>query len=268
MMRKIKYKSPSVGLEKMAAPTQPSFIRSSVGMDQFAGEYYYIITSRIIPYNKQARVNFDEESLAQLAETIKEHGIRQPLTIIKSEEEEGKFEVVSGERRLRAARLIGLEKVPCIILTDRSKAEEVALVENIQRQDLHPVELARALKKLVDKSGRGGQADVQKRLGLSKSTVSELVKIVGLPDVVQDALLKDNIRTRTQIRAVYSLGSKEAMLAYLAGTKRSMKRIVRPLIEIRLVNGTLDVKKDLIATLSAEEKTALKQQLSDILSAL
>ena len=91
--------------------------RVSVYTEDYKGEYYNISVLKLIPFKTQARKIFDEKSLANLALTIKEHGIRQPLTIIPSESD--KYEIVSGERRYRAALIAGLKTVPCIILKDR-----------------------------------------------------------------------------------------------------------------------------------------------------
>lgn len=147
--QKIRYKTPSAGLSSMAAPTQLTAIRSSIGLEGSAGDLYQIKVEFLIPFARQARKVFLQEDIDALAETIKEHGIRQPLTVIKSLESEGKYEVVSGERRLRAAIQLGFSKVPCIVLQDASKANEIALIENLHRSDLHPIESAEAFQALI-----------------------------------------------------------------------------------------------------------------------
>ena len=133
--------------------------RVSVLNDTQRSEITYLSIEKLLPYRNQARTIFNEEELNALASTIKEHGIRQPLTVLRvaTEEDDVAFEVVSGERRLRAAKIASLSKVPCIIIDDHQKAEEIALIENIQRQDLHPVELARSLKLLTEHRGWGSQ---------------------------------------------------------------------------------------------------------------
>jgi len=128
---------------------QTNKTRSSIYTENFKGEFYNISVDKLIPFKNQARKIFDEKSMLNLAKTIKEHGIRQPLTVIPSDIREGCYEVISGERRLRAAKSIGMEKVPCIIIHDMLKAEEIALIENIQREDLHPVELLKAFSNLL-----------------------------------------------------------------------------------------------------------------------
>ena len=101
-------------------------------------EVIYTDIDKVRPYNEQARTYFDESEIIALSKTIIEHGIRQPLTVIGTDEG---FQVVSGERRLRAAKLAGLKKVPIIIISDDKKAEELSLIENIQRKDLQLVSL-------------------------------------------------------------------------------------------------------------------------------
>lgn len=101
-------------------------MRSSVYTDDYVGEYYHIPAAKLIPFKKQARRVFSKESLESLASTIQAHGIRQPLTVVVSLEE-GKYEIVSGERRYRAALLAGKTSMPCIILPDYKKASEIAL---------------------------------------------------------------------------------------------------------------------------------------------
>ncbi len=154
--------------------------RTSAFTDQHRTEITYLSVQQLVPYRNQARVIFDQTEIDALAETIKEHGIRQPLTVLRIDSDVVHFEVVSGERRLRAAKQLGLLKVPCIIITDEHKAEEIALIENVQRQDLHPVELARTLKKLMDKIGYGAQSELKSKVGLSQPKISELVKLVFL----------------------------------------------------------------------------------------
>src|SRR3990167_11470488 len=136
-MAKVKYTKISPELEMLATPVASQNSRVSIGFEDEVGEFYYFSVEDLIPYKNQARTIFDEEEINKLSETIKEHGIRQPLTILKSINSPNKYEVVSGERRLRAAKLVGLKKVPCIIIRDERHADEISLLENIQRQDLH-----------------------------------------------------------------------------------------------------------------------------------
>ena len=139
-MAKVRYRDISPELEKLATPVSSQNSRVSIGFEDEVGEFYYFSVDDLIPYKNQARSIFDEDEINKLSDTIKQHGVRQPLSIIKSKIVLDKYEVVSGERRLRAAKLAALKKVPCIIIKDEKDADEISLIENIQRQDLHPLE--------------------------------------------------------------------------------------------------------------------------------
>ena len=113
--------------------------RSSAYTDDFKGEYYYLRITKLIPFKYQVRLSFDKKSLRDLAKTIDEYGVRQPLTVIPSEERTGYYEIISGERRFRAAKLLNLFTLPCIIIYDKKRSKEIALIENLQRKNLHPL---------------------------------------------------------------------------------------------------------------------------------
>ncbi len=146
---------------------------------------------KIKPNPHQPRKNFDKGKLQELADSIKEHGILQPLVVTK--DKENTYQLIAGERRLNAAKLIGLTKVP-VIIRDSSEQEklELALVENIQRDGLNPIERAYAFKKLVDEFNCI-QADVAKRVGKSRETVANTIRLLDLPAEIQRAILEDKI---------------------------------------------------------------------------
>lgn len=189
--------------------------RLSAFSDSNRSEIVYLDVDVLIPYKNQARKIFQNEELEQLAQTIKDHGIRQPLTVIKRQAEDSHFEVISGERRLRAAKMAGLKRVPCIILLDLDKAEEIALIENVQRQDLHPVELANALLELSQRRGWGGQAELATKLGMNASYVSEALKIARLPHSVKSLLSERNVRGRDVLRKVCALTGESEQIQYV-----------------------------------------------------
>lgn len=269
-MRKIRFKQPSDALKKMSTPIQDGVRRTSVGMDSFVNEYYQISIDKLIPYQNQARVLFDDEEILRLSQTIQEHGIRQPLTVMKSSLDDGKFEVVSGERRLRAAKLLGLEKVPCIILQTSEQAEEIALVENIQRSDLHPLELARALKSLSDTRGWGAQSEMKKKLGLPQSTISELLKLTTLDQDIQDLLLKKNFRGRDNLRELFKMASTEEQKNFVENrvAKKEKRITTQPLLRIYRDDKGLRLQKTYFASLEEDEKNVLKEMLQEVLVSL
>lgn len=215
-----KTRPPSPSLKKNLDTSRESQVRVSTFTDQKRSEISYLSVNQLAPYRNQSRTIFNEEEIDALAEIIKEHGVRQPLTVLRINDEVVRFEVVSGERRLRAAKKIGLTQIPCIIIHDANKAEEIALIENIQRSDLHPLELAKGLNKLVEKIGNGAQSELKKRMGIPQSKISELLKLLTLSPSVQQALLDHDYRRRDQLRSLFKIKTEEEQLA------RIMKKLI------------------------------------------
>ncbi len=150
--------------------------------------------SDISPNPRQPRQVIYAEQLSELAASIKEHGILQPLVVTRAESEgERKYYLVAGERRWRAAQMAGLKKVP-VVIRDVSPREmlEWALVENIQREDLNPLEEARAYWTLVEEFGMT-QEQVARRVGKSRSAVANVIRLLNLPDFVQKVLASGKI---------------------------------------------------------------------------
>ncbi len=156
----------------------------------------------------QPRKVFDEESLQELADSIRQKGVLQPLIVRKDEEG---YILVAGERRLRAARMAGMKKVPVIVkeLTD-PETLEVALVENIQRDDLNPLEMAEAIQRLVEEFGYT-QEEVAKRVGRDRATVANYLRILKLPPPIKEALLKGQL-SLGHAKAILALPSKAAQI--------------------------------------------------------
>ena len=147
----------------------------------------------IIPNRFQPRLAFDDASLSDLAASIKQHGIIQPLVLRRKND---KYEIVAGERRYKAARMAGLASVPAIIsnLSDAASAE-VAIVENVQRKDLSAIEEARSYQALLEK-GYMTQEDLAKKMGLSQSAISNKLRLLSLDESVQQAVIKEQISER------------------------------------------------------------------------
>lgn len=231
-------------------------------------EISYLRLDQLIPYHKQARKIFNQDEIDQLALTIKEHGIRQPLTVLRYDVNASNFEVISGERRLRAARQLGLKSVPCIIIDDVDKAEEIALIENIQRQDLHPIEIAKALKLLIDKKGWGGQTEIKSKIGMSNSQISELIKLTGLSYDVQDAILQENFRGRENFRKLFVLEDDEDKLRLIRGEKCSiggspLKTL--SVLRVSFLNDVIKIQKNSLSKLSECQRKLIKESLLEII---
>jgi|GEM_PF-797128 len=154
---------------------------------------YKINVDDIVPNRFNPRLVFDQQALLELAKSIEQHGIIQPLVLRKIGD---KYEIIAGERRLKAAKMVGLTKVPAVImeLTDKDSAE-VAILENTQRTNLTPIEEARAYKKLLD-NGFLIQDQLASRMGKSQSTVSNKLRLLNLSEAVQEALLNNAISER------------------------------------------------------------------------
>jgi ParB family transcriptional regulator, chromosome partitioning protein len=144
-----------------------------------------IALTRIRENPRQPRMRMDDEALAGLAESIRQHGVIQPILVTESIDG---YTLVAGERRVRAARMAGLERVPAIVrqLADRQQLE-LALVENLQREDLNPMEAARAYRQLIDKFSFT-QEDLAIRVGRARSTVANTLRLMDLHPAVQDAV--------------------------------------------------------------------------------
>lgn len=145
----------------------------------------------LVPNPHQPREEFDEEKLGELADSIKEHGILQAITI--EDAGDGKFYIIAGERRTRAAKIAGLEKVPVQLRKfDEQKKLEIALIENIQRADLNDVEEAKAYYKLMQISGLS-QDQIAARVGKNRSTVANAIRLLKLPEDMQTALAEKRL---------------------------------------------------------------------------
>lgn len=152
----------------------------------------YISIEDIIPNRFQPRLSFGEKELNELADSIRQHGVLQPLLVRKIGD---KYEIIAGERRYKASCIAGLNNVPAIVVeTDDNTSAEIAITENIQRKDLSAIEEAQSYKKLLDKGQT--QEDVAKKLGIGQSTVANKVRLLALTDEAQDALLNNKISER------------------------------------------------------------------------
>jgi ParB family transcriptional regulator, chromosome partitioning protein len=170
-----------------------------------------IALHKITPSPNQPRSKFDQEKIEQLAFSIKEHGVLQPIVI--SENSAGHYSIIAGERRYRASVLAGLTSIPAVVrsVSDNQKLE-IALVENVQREDLNPIELALGFKRLHDDFSMSYD-DIGKRIGKAHSTVQNIVRLLGLPAPQQQALVGGTI-SEGHARSLLGLSHKpDAQLA-------------------------------------------------------
>ncbi len=164
---------------------------------------------RLKPNPYQPRRDFDQESLEELAESLKRNGLMQPLVIRKDGSD---FTIIAGERRFRAARLAGLEQIPVIVMeeVDDSAMLELALVENLQREDLNPLETADAYRTLIEKCGLT-QGQLAQRVGKSRTSVTNSLRLLGLPEKVKQYIRQGKI-TEGHARAILALDSEDERL--------------------------------------------------------
>lgn len=194
-------------------------------------EVLQIALSDIIPNQFQPRMNFDEKELEELAASIKEHGIIQPLVLRKIGQ---KYEIIAGERRFRAAGMAGLTTVPAILSNiDDQASAEVALVENVQRKDLTAIEEARSYKNILDK-GYLTQEQLAKKMGLSQPAIANKLRLLSLDEEVQQALLNGKISER-HARSLLSIESKEKQRYWL-------NRIINERLTVRQLD--VEIKKE------------------------
>lgn len=162
----------------------------------------------IVPNRFQPRTIFIEDKIDELAQTISEHGIIQPIVVRKAEE---KYEIIAGERRFRAVSKLGWETIPAIIKEmDDNQTASVALIENLQREELTAIEEAKAYVQLLELQGLTQEA-LAKRLGKTQSTIANKVRLLKLPEVIQQSLMKREVSER-HARALLSLKEEELQL--------------------------------------------------------
>lgn len=213
---------------------------------------------KIIPNPNQPRKHLDEQSLKELAESIKNHGIIQPLVVtpIKS----GKYTIIAGERRWRASEIAKLNTVPAIIRSSKQLEQlEIALIENVQRVDLSPLEQADSIARLHEQFSMSFDT-IAKRLGKAISTINNIARLLQLPDSAKDALLKKKI-TEGHARAILALkGDNEKqdyLLNAIINNGWNVRQAERFVVSIK--EGIVEIKK-------AHARTSTETPATKILS--
>ena len=168
--------------------------------------------SDIEPRKDQPRKSFDDESIQLLADSIAIHGVLQPIIVRENADFPDTYEIIAGERRWRAARMAGLSEIPVVIVDgDDLKIAQIALVENVQREDLNPVEEAFAYQALIERFGLT-QEQLSKEVGKSRSAIANMLRLIELPDEVLE-LLKSGKITNGHARAILGLDDEEYMIS-------------------------------------------------------
>ena len=196
-------------------------------------EYRSVALEKIRPNPMQPRRAFDEGRLQELAESFKQNGIMQPLVVRRSE---NGYDIVAGERRYRAAKLAGLDKVPVLVIeeSDNNRLLQMALVENIQRENLNPLELAEAYKQLLEHGGFTHN-QLAEQLGKSRTAVTNQLRLLTLPESVRK-LIREGRLTEGHARSILGMGSETEML-------EMVNRILTQSLSVREVERSVQRKK-------------------------
>jgi ParB family chromosome partitioning protein len=198
------------------------------------GEVMRVSPDVIIANPRQPRNNFSDAELNELVQSVREYGIIQPLVVTKTA---GGYELIAGERRLRAARLVGLKEVPIVVReADDQEKLEIALIENIQREDLNAVELALGYKKLAEEFNLN-QDQLAKKLGKSRPVVTNTLRILQLPQAIQDALINGEI-TEGHAKILVGLDSEQKQFELFNRIKTRHLNVDTTLLEARRMGGT------------------------------
>ncbi len=212
-------------------------------------EVVYLHLDDIIPNRFQPREVFEERPLKELAVSIKEHGVIQPIIVRKVND---KYEIIAGERRYKASALAGLTKIPAIVRDlDDKETSKVALLENLQRKNLNPIEEAKTYQKILELDEMT-QEELAKTMGKSQSAVANKIRLLSLPDDIQEALLKEQISER-HARSLLNLDSPEEQ-------KEMLKKIIDNKMTVR------QVEEEIKGTTKEEDNNIEEKKEDDVLS--
>lgn len=216
----------------------------------------------IIPNRFQPRIAFDEKALNDLANSIKQHGIIQPLVVRRLGD---KYEIIAGERRYKASQIAGLISVPAILTDiDDQTSAEVALIENVQRKDLTAIEEARSYKNILEK-GSLTQEELAKKMGLSQSAIANKLRLLNLAEEVQDALLSGKISER-HARSLLMVQNKQKQVELLNKTidnRLTVRQLDNLIKEDNSVNDD-DILEDVPLVNIEQDLEEIKSNATDI----
>ena len=225
-------------------------VDNSINFD-VEGQANLISLKKIHLANLQVRKKFNQESLEQLSKSIKNNGLVQPIILRKSKKNED-FELIAGERRLRAARILKLDKIPSIVINvDDKKAFEIGLIENLQRDDLSPVEEAEGFKRLINEF-RYTQEQLSEVVSKSRSHIANLLRILQLPEKVKKYILDGNL----------SLGHARCLVGYV-GAVELAERIVKEGLSVRYVERLFHQKDLNTNKENFDKKKTIKEKDAD-----
>ena len=237
------------------------------GAEEWGTSIQEIPVGELDPNPDQPRQSFDQESIGQLADSIRDQGVLQPLLVVPASG--GRYRIIAGERRYRASRLAGLETVPCIVKDiDVIRQMEIALIENLQREDLNPLEAARGIQALMKQCGYT-QEKVSARLGKSRPAVANLLRLLSLPEEVTE-MVRDGLISAGHARVLAGIKDPEEQIR-LAHRAAEEGMSVRRLEQLASAVKEKPAKKRRPAPLPAElgelqEKIRMKTGLKSALT--
>ena len=218
------------------------------------GNIIDIPLEKIIPNKSQPRSYFGDQALSELAQSIESLGIIQPITVKKQDD---KFLIISGERRFRASKIVGLKTIPAYVrLADDKELLEMALVENIQREDLNAIEVALTYQRFLEELEMT-QEQLSQRIGKERSTITNAIRLLKLPPVIQDAI-RNGIISAGHGRAILSLDDEKLQFELLANSLKNPKQKKETQQKENIPNHYKKVQKNLsdLLDLKVEIKTA------------
>lgn len=238
-------------IDEFVSPSLPTELKNN------SNDIAQLDINSIVPNPHQPRTEFSEQDLKDLAQSIKIHGVLQPLVVIKNDTG---YQLVAGERRLRASKLAGLTKIPAIVRTFSEQEQlELAVIENIQRADLKPLEVAIAYTKLIDQFNMTHE-QIAKRVGKGASTVSNSVRLVNLPHPAKLALQKGQI-SEGHARAILSLSNPAEQIQLLEQIINDKMNVREAEVAARRFKEGVTDKKSIKAKDIRSEDTALMNSL-------
>jgi len=218
-------------------------LSSLIGDSEIADNKSTISISSIVRNKYQPRKKFEKDSLEELTSSIKERGIIQPIVVRKSDDQDDKFEIVAGERRWQAAQNAGLHEIPAVVIkADNLKSLEFAIVENVQRKDLNPIEEAEGYKKLIDEF-RYDQEDVAKFIGKSRTHITNCLRLLTLPQQIIQYVIDEKI-SQGHAKILVGLDNVELLADKVISKKLSVRQTEALVRLTKAYKSTIKKNKD------------------------
>ena len=218
-------------------------LSSLIGDSEVKVDRTSISISSLVRNKYQPRKKFEKESLDELTSSIKERGIIQPIIVRKSEDQNDKFEIVAGERRWQAAQNAGLHEIPAVVIVaDNLKSLEFAIVENIQRKDLNPIEEAQGYKQLID-DFYYDQEKVAKFIGKSRAHITNCLRLLSLPKEITDLIIDEKI-SQGHAKVLIGLDNATLLAKKIVSKKLSVRQTESLVRSIKKINNKSIKRKD------------------------